>query len=349
MVRRFDKGPGSLIYETPTWRILTVASRRWVAVVSLFLACCVPSLGVAASFDCGKAKTRFERTVCADPELSAQDTAMGKRYDAALPLLSDAGQTILRTGQGQWLKVANVLCVVNKRDESPSTCLQRQYADRLGNLRSAAVPMGPFVLSRSDTYASSGKETGTGRPFEQHTSVPRIDQPLSPLAEQWNAAMVRWAAAQRVKQCFGDTQTPGDQFLDFKVQAAMPGFINVEMTRIEECDGQAADEEVTNVSYLLHPALHPLAAADVFKPGSGWETFLDRRASKALGADGEIFFADGINKRVRDPQAWSFTAQGLLISFNPGDATAIATGVVHVTVPWADLTHFIASNAPIPH
>ncbi len=326
-----------------------MANRRWVAVVSLFLACSVPSLGVAASFDCGNAKTRFERTVCADPELSAQDTAMGKRYDDALPLLSDPGKTILRTGQEQWLKVVNVLCVINKRDESPSACLQRQYADRLGNLRSAVVSMGPFVLSRSDTYGSAGKETGTGRPFEQHTSVPRIDQPLSPLAEQWNAAMVRWAAAQRAKQCFGDPQIPGDQFLDFKVRAAMPGFINVEMTRIEECDGQAAAEELTNVSYLLQPALHPLAAADVFKPGSGWETFLDRRASKTLGADDEILFADGINRRVRDPQAWSFTPEGLLISFNPGDATAIATGVVHVTVPWTDLTHFLATNAPIPH
>ena len=339
----------SLIYETSMWRILTVANRRWVAVISLFLACAVPSLCVAASFDCGKAKTRFERTICADPELSAQDAAMGKRYDDALPLLSDAGKTILRTGQEQWLKVVNVLCVANKRDESPSACLQRQYADRLDNLRSAAVPMGPFVLSRSDTYTSIGKETGTGRPFEQHTSVPRIDHPLSPLAEQWNAAMVRWAAAQRVKQCFGDTQTPGDQFLDFKVQSAMPGFINVEMTRIEECDGQAAAEELTNVSYLLQPALHPLAAADVFKPGSGWETFLDRRASKALGVDGEILFADGVNKRVRDPQAWSFTPQGLLVTFNPGDATAIATGFVHITVPWTDLTHFLATNAPIAH
>ena len=339
----------SLIYETSMWRILTVANRRWVAVISLFLACAVPSLCVAASFDCGKAKTRFERTICADPELSAQDAAMGKRYDDALPLLSDAGKTILRTGQEQWLKVVNVLCIANKRDESPSACLQRQYADRLDNLRSAAVPMGPFVLSRSDTYTSIGKETGTGRPFEQHTSVPRIDHPLSPLAEQWNAAMVRWAAAQRVKQCFGDTQTPGDQFLDFKVQSAMPGFINVEMTHTEECDGQAAAEELTNVSYLLQPALHPLAAADVFKPGSGWETFLDRRASKALGVDGEILFADGVNKRVRDPQAWSFTPQGLLVTFNPGDATAIATGFVHITVPWTDLTHFLATNAPIAH
>ena len=326
-----------------------MANRRWVAVVSLFLACSVPSLGVAASFDCGNAKTRFERTVCADPELSAQDTAMGKRYDDALPLLSDPGKTILRTGQEQWLKVVNVLCVINKRDESPSACLQRQYADRLGNLRSAVVSMGPFVLSRSDTYRSAGKETGTGRPFEQHTSVPRIDRPLSPLAEQWNAAMVRWAAAQRAKQCFGDPQIPGDQFLDFKVRAAMPGFINVEMTRIEECDGQAAAEELTNVSYLLQPALHPLAAADVFKPGSGWETFLDRRASKTLDADGEIIFADGINRRVRDPKAWSFTPEGLLISFNPGDATAVETGLVHVTVPWSDLTHFLASNAPIAH
>jgi hypothetical protein len=73
---------------------------------------------------------------------------------------------------------------------------------------------------------------------------------------------------------------------------------------------------------------------------------LSNRASRVLNPD--TFFADGINKGVRDPAAWSFTKAGLLISFNPGVADAIASDILEVTVPWTDLDRFFAPGAPIP-
>jgi uncharacterized protein len=323
--------------------------QRWVRrrlIVSLSVACLAPSITTAASFDCGNARTRFEKTVCADPKLSAQDTAMAQRYDAALPLLSDPGKTFLRTGQEEWLKVAKVLCLDNNRDEGATSCLRRQYADRLDDLRSAAISIGPFVFSRIDHYTSIGKQEVTGIPLEQHTGLPRIDRPISPTAEQWNAAIVRSAATARANWCFGDTGTPSDQFVSFRVHSATPDFINVEMLHTEQCAAGAASMDMSNVSYLLTPPLRRLKTEDLFTPDSGWETFLRDRALAEL--NGDASFAEGIGKDVRDPTAWSFTKEGLLISFNPGEADAMASGIIEVTVPWTDLHGLLAPGAPIP-
>jgi hypothetical protein len=38
----------------------------------------------------------------------------------------------------------------------------------------------------------------------------------------------------------------------------------------------------------------------------------------------------------------------LLISFNPGDADAMASGIREVRAPWTDLHRFLAPGAPIP-
>ncbi|TCT06376.1 lysozyme inhibitor LprI family protein [Paralcaligenes ureilyticus] len=325
-----------------------MAHKYGLLTISILFVCLVPSIAPAASFDCGKARTPFEKTVCADPKLSAQDMAMAQRYNTALPLLSAPGQAILRTGQKQWLKTVQVLCLDNKRKEGSTACLQRQYADRLSDLRSAAVSMGPFVFSRDDHYASMGKQALTGIPLEQHTGLPRIDHPLSPLAEQWNAAMVQWAADARTSWCFGDAETSAEQFVNFTVESATSDFINVKMRHYEQCGGGAGSEDTHNLSYWLKPGLPRLKAADLFKPDSGWEAFLSKRATQALGTDDAIVFNDGINKGISDPAAWSFTKPGLLISFNPGEAGAMASGILEVTLSWSDLHPFLSPNAPIP-
>ncbi len=325
---------------------MRILNGHCLLILSLLLACLAPSAVTAASFDCNIAKTRFEKTVCADPKLSAQDSAVAQRYHAALPLLSEPGRMILRRGQDQWLEVVKVLCLGHKRNESPTSCLRRQYTDRFEDLRSASMSVDPFMFSRIDHYTSIGKETNTGMPLEQHTGLPRIDYPVSTLARQWNAAIVRAAATARANRCFGDPGDASDQFVSFTVMSATPDFINVEMQHLEQCHGGAISEDTNNISYWLKPTLHRLKAEDVFKPGSGWETFLRDRASRALNVD--PFFADRVSKDVRDPTAWSFTKEGLLITFDPGEADALESGIVKLTVPWTDLHRFLAPGAPIP-
>ena len=325
-----------------------MAYKRFLLIASLLAVCLAPSIARAASFDCGKARTNFEKAVCANPQLSAQDAAMAQRYASALSLLSDQGKSILRIGQEQWLKVTKILCIDNKRAEGTITCMRRQYADRLDDLRSAAIPVGPFVFSRIDHYTSTANQNSTGIPFEQHTGLPKIDHPLSASAEQWNAAIVRMAAAAQANWCFGDPSTAAEQVMNFTIQSATPSFINVKMLHYEQCDQAAGSEDTENLSYLLTPTLRRFEAVDLFRTDTPWASFLANRASRVLNADGDSDINDRISKDVRDPAAWSFIKQGLVISFNPGDAGPMAAGILDITVPWADLRHFLTSTEPIP-
>lgn len=270
---------------------------------------------------------------------------MARSYNTALPLLSDPGKMILRTGQKEWLNVVKILCIDSKRDEGTTACLQRQYADRLDDLGGAALSVGPFVFSRVDHYTSIGKDGG-GMPWEQHTGLPRIDHPVFPVAEQWNAAIVSLAAAaEQADQCYGDG-APSEQFVSFKVRSATSDFINVEMSHTERCAGGAPSETIRNISYWLKPTLRRLKTEDLFTSGSGWENFLLDRAAQVSNAD--HIFADSVSKDVRDPENWSFTKAGLIISFNPGEADAMASGIIELSVPWPDLHRFLAPGAPIP-
>jgi uncharacterized protein len=327
---------------------ILLAYRRYSLIIGLSVVCLVPSITRAASYACAKARTSFERTVCEDAQLSAQDSAMAQRYEDALSSLSEAGKAILRTGQEQWLKVVQHLCLDSRRSEGPTLCMRRQYEDRLDDLRSAAVATGPYVFSRNDHYASVGKQDSTGIPLEQHRGLPRIDQPLSAVAEQWNAAIVREAAAAQANWCFGEPDTAAEQVVGFKIQSATPGFINVKMLHYELCGLAAGSDDMHNISYLLTPTLHRLKATDLFRPDTPWAAFLANRASRALNADGDADFNDRINKDVRDPAAWSFTKPGLVISFNPGNAGPMAAGILDVTIPWTELRRFVTPTAPIP-
>ncbi|EIC23551.1 lysozyme inhibitor LprI family protein [Thiorhodovibrio frisius] len=79
----------------------------------------------AAGFDCAKAQSWVEKTICADPALSRLDDALTRSYRAALRKTSKAAA--LRASQRDWLS--------NQRDTcSTSDCLISLYRTRLEQL-----------------------------------------------------------------------------------------------------------------------------------------------------------------------------------------------------------------------
>ena len=74
----------------------------------------------AASFDCKKAATWVEKTVCSNPELSKLDEDLAKAYSDALASLSPEGQQETKQYQKQWLKEISPYC-----EAGPEEILQR--------------------------------------------------------------------------------------------------------------------------------------------------------------------------------------------------------------------------------
>jgi uncharacterized protein len=79
----------------------------------------------AASFDCVRATSATERTVCASPRLSQLDEHLGRYYAAARTALKDAAPC-LRADQQQWLR--------NRDQCKDAGCLESAYLDRLAEL-----------------------------------------------------------------------------------------------------------------------------------------------------------------------------------------------------------------------
>jgi uncharacterized protein len=80
---------------------------------------------VGPSFNCARAATPVERAICGDPQLAAQDAALGRAYAQALAATPNPRS--LRTDQHRW--------ITDVRDHAPD--LHAAYADRLAFLQAS--------------------------------------------------------------------------------------------------------------------------------------------------------------------------------------------------------------------
>jgi uncharacterized protein len=98
----------------------------------LLLTVILTTEGWPASFDCAKAKSKVEKAICADPDLSKMDEQLGTVYKTALathPLPS-----YVKARQIEWLKDL-------PKGDSPGFVarLQEKYRDRIAHLKNASL------------------------------------------------------------------------------------------------------------------------------------------------------------------------------------------------------------------
>ncbi len=97
--------------------------------LSLASACLIATHANAASFDCNKAATFIEKTICKNSELSKLDEAMAKNYKGELTEAVDFkyGKGYIDSvinEQRSWLKFQRNTC-------KESDCLEREYKERV--------------------------------------------------------------------------------------------------------------------------------------------------------------------------------------------------------------------------
>jgi len=80
----------------------------------------------AASFDCAKAQSAVEKSICGDPELSLLDESLAKAYQSAMQATGNLEG--LKSRQQQWLTKTRDQC-------HDSSCLQNAYQTRMAELR----------------------------------------------------------------------------------------------------------------------------------------------------------------------------------------------------------------------
>ncbi len=97
------------------------------AAIATFVLLAAPHLASAQSFDCKKAQTAVEKSICASPELATLDEHLGRYYPAARAAMEGGAAACLQADQAQWLKAARNAC-------QDDTCLKRAYLNRLAEL-----------------------------------------------------------------------------------------------------------------------------------------------------------------------------------------------------------------------
>lgn len=97
-----------------------------LTILSILGVCTLNSNANSASFDCNKATTWVEKTICANPELSKLDDAMAQKYEKNLADTSDKDyKNNLTIDQKLWLKFQRNTC-------KDIECLIREYKEYIG-------------------------------------------------------------------------------------------------------------------------------------------------------------------------------------------------------------------------
>ena len=102
-----------------------VGALTTLTTLSLLSACLLSTTTFAASFDCRKASTWIEKSICSNAELSKLDEKMAQQYKAQVASdPSQKSQTL--NEQRQWLSFQRDTC-------KTEACLIREYKERIGN------------------------------------------------------------------------------------------------------------------------------------------------------------------------------------------------------------------------
>ena len=90
-----------------------------------------------AGFDCRKASTAIEKSICTDKRIAMADLQINQQYKKARKKLSSIDRKSLRSSQRSWIKQRNKCFVAGKVDMS---CLALSYANRLATLQKINNP-----------------------------------------------------------------------------------------------------------------------------------------------------------------------------------------------------------------
>jgi uncharacterized protein len=107
------------------------------------------SAGIAASFDCSKARSNMEKAICGDKQLSHLDEELASVYKNARQKLSPASSQILVSSQRSWLRFNSTYCFIDINAGAVSVpeatrCLIHAYKDRIKGLANTGQSLGPF-------------------------------------------------------------------------------------------------------------------------------------------------------------------------------------------------------------
>lgn len=137
----------------------------------------------AASFDCDKASTPIEKTLCQDDSLSEYDEIMAYAYQQ-LQKLDASNAAEHKSQQKQWIEKRNSECMDGSAD-----CLLELYSNRILDLESAVVSLNSRSTSCDGLYQYQHDASLDGDDTRGRVSDVLITSPLDQEHRTFNLAI----------------------------------------------------------------------------------------------------------------------------------------------------------------
>ncbi len=305
----------------------------------------------AASFDCKKASTPFEIAICTNPDLSKADDVLAVSYATAIGGLSKPALAEVQKGQRTWLDYAQKSCTDDaklptaKYPEEQLNCLVSEVTNRSNRLEESRMRGGLRVYT-VEAYSVIPDTTADADAWNKvatrEVSVPRVDGDDAG-AKAFNA----FITAEGPKLT-GDQDETSDVSIRATIEDVTATRISVSVNNWWYGHGAAHGNYDISYLHFMRAENRALVASDVFdKPG--WEDKLGELALAKLDEtiDGGIWEESRKDapKAAADPSRWSFSDEGLVIQYQPYEVTAYAAGAPTITIPWAQLTDYLAEGA----
>jgi uncharacterized protein YecT (DUF1311 family) len=323
----------------------------------------------AVSFDCRKARTPREHSICSDPKLSALDTQLAAAYATARAQLSPEAAGQIQKDQREWLTFIDKSCPPGSTGDPADMrgCLSAGYEERRRQFRISHYPGGivlytrtHFILvySRPDEKDKAENDPGFGTgTFEW----PQIDRP-TPVQARWNNAVfdaaVRLSAAgtpneKNATSLDAGVDTGGTIDVDYTLRALNEHLIVTELGASTYGYGAAHPGTVTSSLLWWLDKGRELKPSDIFREGSNWQKALAPRVIAKLKAKDEVSDDKGwdvkkaVDTELTNPRAWTVTRSGLTIRFGQYEVAAYAVGMPEATFRWSELHEFLAPDLKI--
>jgi len=318
------------------------------------------------SFDCAKASTVVENTICANPSLAAMDQKLSSTYKAELALLSEDGRASLRDGQRQWVKVVRLVCdttvlpdAIFKDKIAPAPCIENKYRDRQKQLEEAVTTYGNIKIHRVDIFSAlrsplADDNTGADRGFVTlNVSYPQIDHPKSDSEMAWNKKMKSLTPSSDLSGGCYSEEGPGstDAYFRYEILSVSEKLISVEISSGFYAHGAVHGQYDRSVVNWLVPSGRELKPEDIFDEKTSWKDALTNYCFHELsGRKGYGYWVkkpEDLGEMPTQPERWVLGEGGLTIQFDPYEVASYADGAPEVLVPWSELKQYLLSTAPI--
>ena len=309
----------------------------------------------ARAFDCGRATTKSEKAICADPSARSADDAMAKAFSDAISPMSPSDKATALTAQIKWIDERDDRCST-ARPAKFAACLAEQSVSRRTYL--AAEPeAGPGAPGRLEPEFRMEKGGSTKAAI--NLQLLRYPAPATPAERAFDAAV-----DSRVGPLDDpDKEDTGASIFEhersMRLAYASPRLISAQMSGYDSTGGAHPHSFTSHINILVEEG-REATFSDLFDASGAERMFAlclksviaqkkQREGAEApLDADALRELRKNVVEATGRIEAWSFGAQAATVTYDPYGVGAYAEGAFDCKAPYATLRPLANPRFPLP-